>query len=120
MPGGKIKVHRLTAAIDVGQPVNLDGLEAQLTSAMIYGLSATLVGEITFAAGAPVQGNFNDYPVLHMSEAPEFRVAIVPSHEPSLGAGELGTPCVAPAVANAVFTLTGKRGRSLPLPASLG
>ena len=63
----------------------------------------------------PVQKNFNDYTVLHMTDSPEIVVDILPSHEPMSGAGEIGTPCVAPSVANAIFALTGKRVRTLPL-----
>ena len=111
----KIKIHHMTGVIDVGQPVNVDGLETQVTSAMIYGISGALYGKIDFAKGAPVQGNFNDYPVLHMVDSPTFDVGIVRSSEPSLGAGEIGTPCVAPALANAIFALRGKRVRKLPL-----
>ena len=74
-----------------------------------------LTGKITFADGAPVQKNFTDYTVLRMTDAPQIAIDIVPSHETSSGAGEIGTPCVAPAVANAVFALTGKRVRALPL-----
>jgi isoquinoline 1-oxidoreductase subunit beta len=120
MPSGQaIKIHRMTGVIDVGTPVNIDGLETQVTSAMIYGISGALYGKIDFAKGAPVQGNFNDYPVLMMVDSPAFDVGIVRSTEPSLGAGEIGTPCVAPALANAVFALAGKRVRTLPLLANL-
>ena len=62
-----------------------------------------------------MQSNFNDYPVLHMADAPEFVVDVVRSTEKSTGAGEIGTPCVAPALANAIFALNGKRIRKLPL-----
>jgi isoquinoline 1-oxidoreductase beta subunit len=115
----KVKVHRLVASVDVGTPINIDGLEQQVPSAMIYGLSAVLGGKITFEDGAPVQKNFNDYPVLHMIDSPEFVVDIVRSTETSRGAGEIGVPCVAPAITNAIFTLTGKRVRSLPLSDAL-
>jgi isoquinoline 1-oxidoreductase beta subunit len=119
MPNGKLKVHTLTASVDVGQPVNIDGLEQQIPSAMVYGLSAALTGKITFADGAPQQQNFNDYTVLHMADAPAFVVDIVRSTAASTGAGEIGTPCVAPALTNAIFALTGKRVRSLPLSDAL-
>jgi isoquinoline 1-oxidoreductase beta subunit len=116
MPNDRsIKIHRMTGVIDVGMPVNVDGLESQVSSAMIYGISGALYGKIDFAHGAPVQGNFNDYPVLKMADAPIFDVGIVRTTEASLGAGEIGTPCVAPALANAVFALRGKRVRALPL-----
>ncbi len=119
LPKGTPRVHTMYASVDVGQPVNIDGLEQQLPSAMLYGLSAALTGKITFADGAPQQQNFNDYTVLHMADAPAFVVDIVRSTEPSKGAGEIGTPCVAPALTNAIFALTGKRVRSLPLSDAL-
>ena len=115
MPDGKLKIHKMVASVDVGQPINIDGLEQQIPSAMIYGLSAALGGKITFADGGAVQKNFNDFTVLHMADSPEFVVDIVRSHEKSTGAGEVGTPGVAPALANAIFALNGKRIRALPL-----
>ncbi len=93
MPGGKLKVHKLTASVDVGQPINIDGLEQQIPSAMIYALSAALGGKITFADGGAVQKNFNDFTVLHMNDSPQFVVDIVRSTGKSTGAGEIGTPC---------------------------
>ena len=82
---------------------------------MIYGLSAALGGKITFQDGGAVQKNFNDFTVLHMVDSPQFVVDIVRSTEKSTGAGEVGTPCVAPVLANAIFALSGKRLRTLPL-----
>jgi isoquinoline 1-oxidoreductase beta subunit len=119
MPSGKLVIHKLTATVDVGQPVNLDTLEQQIPSAMIYALSATLSGKITFKDGGAVQKNFPDYPVVHMNGSPEFVVDIVRSTRPSTGAGEIGVPTLAPAITNAIFALTGKRVRSLPLSDSL-
>jgi isoquinoline 1-oxidoreductase beta subunit len=115
MPDGKLKVHKLLASVDVGQPLNIDGLEQQVPSAMIYALSAALGGKITFADGGAVQKNFNDFTVLHMVDSPEFVIDIVRTTEKSHGAGEIGTPCVAPVLANAIFALNGKRIRTLPL-----
>jgi isoquinoline 1-oxidoreductase beta subunit len=115
MKAGKLKVHKLTASVDVGMPINIEGIEQQVPSAMIYGLSAALTGKITFADGVPQQKNFTDYPVLHMADSPEFVVDIVRNLESPMGAGEIGTPCVAPALANAIFALNGKRIRTLPL-----
>ena len=112
---GHIVVHKLTCAADCGQPINLDGLEAQLMSAMNFGLSAALKGKITFAKGGAVEKNFDTYAVLRHSEAPNLDIAIVKSNEKPSGAGELGTPPVAAAVGNALFALTGKRHRRLPL-----
>ena len=115
LPNNKLKIHKMIASVDVGQPINIDGLEQQIPSAMIYGLSAALGGKITFADGGAVQKNFNDFTVLHMMDSPEFVVDIVRSTAKSTGAGEVGTPCVAPALANAIFALNGKRIRTLPL-----
>jgi isoquinoline 1-oxidoreductase beta subunit len=114
-PAGGLHVHRTWAAVDCGLPVNRDGVETQVTSAILYGLSAALSGKITFTNGAADQSNFNNYTVLRMSEAPSFDVSIVASTASPTGAGEIGTPPVAPAIANAYFALTGKRVRSLPL-----
>jgi isoquinoline 1-oxidoreductase beta subunit len=119
MPNNKIKVHKLTASVDVGQPLNIDGLEQQVPSAMIYALSAALGGKITFADGGAVQKNFNDFTVLHMADSPQFIIDIVRSEEKSTGAGEVGVPCVAPVLANAIFALKGQRIRTLPLNDSL-
>ncbi len=110
-----LKVHRMWAAVDCGLPINRDGIETQLTSGMLYGLSATLRGKITFENGVVQQGNFTDYEVLRMNDAPAFDVQIVASTLPPTGAGEIGTPPVPAAVANALFSLSGRRVRRLPL-----
>lgn len=114
-PAGSIAVHRMWAAVDCGLPVNRDGIETQVTGAILFGLSAALSGKVTFTNGAADQSNFDSYTVLRMSEAPAFDVTIVPSTAAPTGCGEIGTPPAAPAVANAYFALTGKRLRSLPL-----
>jgi isoquinoline 1-oxidoreductase beta subunit len=112
---GKIRVHKITCAIDCGIVVNPDGVRQQVESAVIYGLSAALYGEITIRDGQVVQKNFHDYPMLRMSQSPLIETILIPSTELPEGVGEPGLPPVAPAVANAVFALTGKRLRSLPL-----
>lgn len=112
---GKPKVHRVWNSVDVGQPINLDGLAQQIESANLFGLSAALTGKITFENGAPQQRNFDTYHVLRMNDTPEIMVDVVPSHEPSVGAGEIGTGFVMASVANAIFALTGKRIRTLPI-----
>lgn len=109
-----IRVHRVTSAIDCGTAVNPLGVEAQVQSAMVFGLSAALYGKITLKNGEVEQTNFHQYPVLRIDEMPEISVHIVPSNAPPTGVGEPGTPPIAPAVANAVFQLTGKRLRRLP------
>lgn len=111
---GRIRVHRVVAAIDCGICINPAGVTAQLESAVVYGLSAALYGQITLKDGRVQQGNFDDYEVLRMDEMPRIEVHIVESGEKSGGVGEPGTPTIAPAVANAVFAATGKRLRQLP------
>ena len=113
-----IEVHTLTVAADVGQPINRDGLEAQLQSGALFGLSSALYGKITFAGGAAQQANFDTYRVLRMNEAPAIRTVVIASTAAPTGAGELAPP-VPPAVGNALFVLTGKRYRSLPLTDAL-
>ena len=111
---GRVKVHRVVCAVDCGICVNPAGVHAQLESAVAYGLSAALYGELTIKAGRVQQSNFHDYPILRLFEMPRIEVHIVPSQEKSGGVGEPGTPPIAPAVANALFAITGKRLRQLP------
>jgi isoquinoline 1-oxidoreductase beta subunit len=114
LEGGKIRVHRVVAAVDCGLVINPDGVAQQIESAIAYGLSAALHGQITFNKGRVEQSNFHDYPPLRFSEMPRVEVHILPSTAPPTGIGEPGTPPIAPAVANAVFALTGKRLRRMP------
>ncbi|HEY3277655.1 MAG TPA: xanthine dehydrogenase family protein molybdopterin-binding subunit [Syntrophorhabdaceae bacterium] len=114
---GTPRVHRVVCAIDCGRAVNPLTIEAQLESAVVFGLSAALHGAITFKNGRVEQSNFHDYPVLRMNEMPVVEVHIVPSTENPSGVGEPGTPPIAPAVANAIFAATGKRVRRLPIAA---
>ena len=110
-----IRVHRVVCAVDCGLVVNPNIVAQQVESSVVFGLSAALAGEITFRDGQPQQTNFGDYPVLRMAQAPAVETIIVPSAEPPEGMGEPAVPPVAPAVANAVFKLTGQRLRTLPL-----
>jgi isoquinoline 1-oxidoreductase beta subunit len=119
MPNNKPVVHRVWNSVDVGQPINLDGLEQQIESSILFGLGAALMGKITFENGAPVQTNFDGYHVLKMQESPEIITEIVPSHEPSVGAGETAVPCVMAALTNAIFALNGNRIRTLPISDSV-
>ncbi|MGK5034359.1 molybdopterin cofactor-binding domain-containing protein [Janthinobacterium sp. LB3P118] len=112
---GEIRVQRVVCAIDCGIAVNPNIIAQQMESAVLFGLSAALGGEITFKDGKVEQSNFHDYPVLRMGQTPEVETIIIASAEHPEGVGEPGTPPIAPAVANAVFILTGKRLRSLPL-----
>jgi isoquinoline 1-oxidoreductase beta subunit len=113
--GRSIRVHRVVCAIDCGIAVNPNIIAQQMESAVIFGLSAALAGEITLKDGRIEQSNFNDYPVLRMDQAPHVETVIINSAEPPEGVGEPGTPPIAPAVSSAVFALTGQRLRSLPL-----
>jgi isoquinoline 1-oxidoreductase/isoquinoline 1-oxidoreductase beta subunit len=113
--GDEIRVHRVTCVVDCGLAVNPDIVEAQMESGIVFGLTAALLGEITFRDGAAIESNFHDHPMLRMAQVPEIEVAIVPSSEAPSGVGEPGTPPIAPAVANAVFAATGRRLRELPL-----
>ncbi|UCE88493.1 MAG: xanthine dehydrogenase family protein molybdopterin-binding subunit, partial [Pseudomonadota bacterium] len=111
----KVRVHRVVCAIDCGMIVNPDTIAAQMESGIVYGLSAALSGEITIAGGRVQQGNFDSYPMLRIDEMPTVEVHIMPSTAQPGGVGEPGTPPIAPAVANAVFALTGNPVRRLPI-----
>lgn len=111
----KIRVHKVWCAIDCGFAINPAMVQQQMDSAIVFGLSAALFGEITIQNGQVQQSNFHDYPVLRMDECPEIITHIMASTAPPEGVGEPGTPPIAPAVANALFALTGKRLRALPL-----
>ncbi len=113
--GTEIKVHRVVCAVDCGIAVNPNIIAQQVESAVVFGLSAALFGAVTIKDGKVEQSNFGDYPVVRMNQAPEVETIIMPSAEHPEGMGEPATPPIAPAVANAVFKLTGKRLRSLPL-----
>lgn len=113
---GEPRVHRVVCAVDCGPTVNPSIVEAQMESAIVYGLTAALYGEITIRDGRVQEGNFDDYLMLRLDEMPEIEVHIVEDGQADVGGvGEPGTPPVAPAVANAVRTLTGERVRALPI-----
>jgi isoquinoline 1-oxidoreductase beta subunit len=119
---GEVKVQRVVACVDCGHLVNPLTAAMQIESAVLYGLTAALFGEITIKQGRVEQGNFDAYPIARMSDAPVIETHFVLSGGDKWGGlGEPGTPPIAPAIANAVFAATGKRVRSLPLRnASLG
>jgi isoquinoline 1-oxidoreductase subunit beta len=112
---GKVKVHRVVCVADPGFAIHPDGFTAQMESGIIYGLAAAMSGEITIEKGAVAQGNFHDYPVTRMNEAPKIETHILNSGNPPGGAGEPSTPLIAPAVTNAIFAATGIRIRQLPI-----
>jgi isoquinoline 1-oxidoreductase beta subunit len=112
---GDVRVHRVVCAVDCGQVVNLSGLEGQVESGVLWGLSATLHGRITFAHGRPEQRTYADFPVMRMRDTPHVETHVVPSRLRPFGIGEQPVPPIYAAVANAVFAATGKRIRELPL-----
>jgi isoquinoline 1-oxidoreductase beta subunit len=112
---GSVRVHRVVCAVDCGIAVNPDVIRAQMEGGIAFGLSAALYGEVTLDRGAVQQTNFHQYRQLRLPEMPVVEVHIVPSAEPPTGVGEPGVPPIAPAVANAVFALTGRPVRKLPI-----
>ena len=112
---GEVKVRRVVCAVDCGQIVNPDTIVAQIEGGIIFGISAALWGEITLRGGRVEQHNFNDYRVLRINETPLIEVHLVKNTEAPGGIGEPGTIGVAPAMANAIFAVTGKRVRKLPI-----
>jgi len=112
---GAVRVRRVVCAVDCGTVVNPDTVRAQIQSAIIFGVTAALYGEITLKDGRVEQTNFDSYQILRMKEAPAIEVHIVQSSEPPGGMGECGTSAIPPAVTNAIFAATGKRLRRLPI-----
>jgi len=115
LKNGSPKVHRLVYAVDCGRPVNPDGIRAQVEGAALYGLSAALHDAITIQGGRVVQSNFNDYQMPRIGDAPRTEIHIVESKEEPTGIGEPGLPVVAASVCNAIYGLTKKRVRRLPI-----
>jgi isoquinoline 1-oxidoreductase beta subunit len=113
---GVVRVRRVTCAVDCGSVVNPDTVRAQLQSAVIFGITAALYGEITLKDGKVEQANFDSYQVLRIDEAPTaIDVHLVQNTEAPGGIGEPGTSAIVPAVANAIFAATGKRLRKMPI-----
>lgn len=112
---GRLKVHRVVAAIDSGWVVNPDMVRYQVEGAIYYGLTAALYGEITIKDGRVEQSNFHDYRMARMSEMPKVEVHILEGKGDQGGAGEPGVPPIAPALCNAIFAATGRRIRKLPI-----
>ena len=116
---GTVRVRRVTCALDCGTVVNPDTVRAQIQSAVMFGTTAALYGEITLKSGRVEQTNFDTYQMLRMNEAPAVDVHIVENSEPPGGMGEAGTSAIVPAIANAIFAATGKRLRKMPLDAAV-
>ncbi len=112
---GVPRVHKVFCAIDCGTVINPNTVAQQMESAVIFGLTAALYGKIDIKDGVVQQSNFPTYPMVQLAQAPLVQTFIVPSNRPPSGVGEPGLPPIAPAVSNALFALTGKRQRTLPL-----
>ena len=110
-----IRVHRVVCVIDCGHVINPDIVIAQMESGVIFGLTATLHGEVVIDNGRVQQSNFPDYRMVTMKDAPAIETHVIESGAEPGGVGEPGTPPIAPAVANAVAAATGVRLRALPL-----
>ena len=117
---GQLVIHRCVCAVDVGQVVNPLGVEAQMMSGTIDGLSTAMNLEITVKDGRIEQTNFPSYPVMRMAQAPDVDVHILNTGFSPSGAGEMGIPTAAPALTNAIFAATGQRIRRLPIARQLG
>ncbi|MEM9490461.1 MAG: molybdopterin cofactor-binding domain-containing protein, partial [Myxococcota bacterium] len=112
---GDLRVHRVVAAVDCGQVINPDTVEAQIEGSIVYGLSAALWGEISIDGGRAVQSNFHNYRIMRMREMPIIETLIIAEGDPIGGIGEPGLPPIAPAVCNALYSLSGTRIRQLPV-----
>jgi CO/xanthine dehydrogenase Mo-binding subunit len=109
-----IKPVKVTAAVDCGLAVNPDIIRAQMEGCIVMGLTATYKSGLTIEKGRVAEQNFDKYKMLLLHECPEIEVIVIDTQDPPEGAGEASLPTVAPALANAIFSLTGKRIRSLP------
>ena len=112
---GKLRVEHVFCVVDCGTVVNPDVVRAQVSSGVIFGLSAVLFGKTTFADGAAVQSNFDQQRVLLLKDTPQVSVHMMPSSQPPGGIGEPSTPPIFAAVTNAIYAATGTRYRTLPL-----
>lgn len=110
-----VHIHKITSAVDCGTAINPDLVVAQVESAVIFALSSIFYGEITLEDGVVQQSNFDDYPVLRMFQTPAIETVLVNSGEDPGGVGEIGVPCVGPALANAIYAASGEAIRELPL-----
>jgi isoquinoline 1-oxidoreductase beta subunit len=115
---GAVRVRRVVCSVDCGTVVNPDTVQAQIQSAIVFGITAPLYGEITLKNGRVEQRNFDTYAMLRINEAPVIEVHVVKSSEPPGGIGETGTSAIVPAIANAIFAATGKRLRKMPVDAN--
>ena len=116
---GRIRVHEVWCAVDCGVVLQPRNVSAQVESGIVFGISAALKEKLSFKDGQAQQSNFHDYRVLRMNETPKVNVRVMANANAPGGVGEAGLPPIAPAIANAVAVLTGKRLRQLPLQEEL-
>lgn len=114
LDGGQPRVHRVVCAADVGTVVNPGIVAQQMEGAVVFALSAALHGRIDIRGGVVQQSNYPDYPMVRMAQAPKVETWLVASERPPAGVGEPGVPPLAPALAGALYALTGKRQRAMP------
>jgi isoquinoline 1-oxidoreductase subunit beta len=113
---GGLRIERIVCAVDVGRVINPLGVRAQMEGGTLDGLAAALQQQITVQGGRVQQGNFHDYPLLALKQAPRrLEVHILDSEADPKGCGEMGIPTLAPALANAIFDACGVRLRRLPI-----
>lgn len=112
---GKVEVHKVFTCIDCGTAVNKNTIRSQMEGSAVFGMSLAFYGKITTENGAVVQGNYDDYKMIRIHQAPEIHVEIVDSTEAPSGVGEPGVPVIAPAIVNAIAKITGKYYHKLPL-----
>ncbi len=112
---GMLKLHKAWIAIDCGKVINPNTIRAQMEGGFTFGLSAALGEQITLKDGMVEQSNFHDYPILRLKGSPEISVEIIESGNKIGGVGEVAVPLAAPTLANAIFSSSGKRIRSLPM-----
>ena len=110
-----LKLHKAWISIDCGKIINPNTIRAQMEGGFTFGLSATLGEQITLKDGRVQQSNFHDYPILRLKGSPEISVDIIESGKEIGAVGEVAVPLAAPALANAVFSASGKRIRTLPM-----
>ncbi len=116
MKDGRPHIHQIWAAVDCGHAISPRNIRSQVEGAAIFGISSMLYEKLVYKGGQAQQRNFNQYTLLRANQTPPIEVKVMPTDNPPGGMGEVGLPPVAPAVANAVFKLTGKRIRSMPFP----
>jgi isoquinoline 1-oxidoreductase subunit beta len=113
--GGRVIVHHIWAAVDCGKVVNPSGVETQIEGGLLFATSAALYEVVSVQDGRVQQSNLDDYRLLRIDASPAINLQILPSNAPPTGVGEIAVPPVAPAIANAIFGLTGRRPRRLPI-----